>query len=264
MSETIKNTFFSSKTLTLEAGASRPLNVTGNYFLCTAADGPFDISFDDGEVQHSELGLGFEFNSGDMFTKVTIVNPVRVDSPALTLTVWACRGKVIDNRLNNTYNRPVIVANKEPIEVAVTGTATVHVTNEATDPVPVTVENTTPLAVTISGLLDSLKYLTCPLLAVPVDLAGPSSRGEAANLPGNYAGLRRKSVLISVGRNDDFLLKNSAGQEIARFGDTDNAASVLTIELQLSEPLTLNNVSDLGDMDESSACEIYYNPGPLA
>ena len=100
---TVGNSFFSFKRTVLAPGENKTFNVTGNYFLCTDAQGRFGIAFNDREFVPCQLGLGFEFEAGDYFTKLRLQNPS--SDTAIWIEFFTASGRVIDNRLNAVKER---------------------------------------------------------------------------------------------------------------------------------------------------------------
>ena len=84
-------------TLTLEAGASRPITGPGVFARVTAATGPFLIGFDLGQTFATALGLSYQAMPGEEFNCVTVENP---SATPVRITVVIGRMLIGDDRLN--------------------------------------------------------------------------------------------------------------------------------------------------------------------
>ena len=95
--------FFTTKTITVPAGATRSAKVTGVYFYCLDAAAPFDYGFNESELWPGQLGMGRRLLQGEYFTEIFFRNPSLTDSVTIKFDVGS--GELIDNRLNIVPDR---------------------------------------------------------------------------------------------------------------------------------------------------------------
>ena len=105
-----KKSFFSSGTVVVPAGKTVPYHCTGQMFICKEASNVFWISFDDGEFFKHEVGLGFRMKGDDFFSRLQFRNDT---ADSITIEFYAGAGEIMDNRLNTTINRLMIVSLKD-------------------------------------------------------------------------------------------------------------------------------------------------------
>lgn len=87
-----QSSFFSRKVLTVPAGLTVPVSITGNNFVCTSATGQFFVKFDGGEEFPMDTGMGFKLLPEDFFGILEIRNPSASDS--IDIAFYAGRGDI--------------------------------------------------------------------------------------------------------------------------------------------------------------------------
>lgn len=85
----------------IPAGESNVLDVVGRVFYCKESTDTFKMSYNDGSKFPMEVGLGFELEPGEQFTKLEFENPTDND---ITVTFYAGNFKIYDSRSLNQVN----------------------------------------------------------------------------------------------------------------------------------------------------------------
>ncbi|MCX7790157.1 MAG: hypothetical protein N2378_05920 [Chloroflexaceae bacterium] len=98
-----RQSFLSHHTLTVPAGQTRRVNVTGTYFLCSESSAPFRLRLGDREATFFSAGLAVRFQPGDWFAFIEITNPGSADNE---IEFFVGTAEVIDARLNVVTDRP--------------------------------------------------------------------------------------------------------------------------------------------------------------
>jgi hypothetical protein len=97
MSVSANQSWLTYKSLSLPAGQTVPVNVTGQVFICKDATAVFDIAFGDrSDFFPMEAGLSFRLVDGDFFDRLTFRNDSAAD---ITVNYYTGRAEISDNRL---------------------------------------------------------------------------------------------------------------------------------------------------------------------
>ena len=98
--------FISFKSIELASGEVHPMNITGQFFICTESSDQFKMSIDDGEEFQMELGLRFRLLGDDIYSQLTFRNDTE---DTLTLSFYAGAADMDDARLNSLIEHQIAV-----------------------------------------------------------------------------------------------------------------------------------------------------------
>lgn len=91
-----KDTFVQFLSLTIPAGTTKHLAITGSVFLCKEATAEFEMAFNEGQFFDFDAGLSFSMSPGDVFQRLAFKND---SGAAITVEFYAGNMLLQDNRL---------------------------------------------------------------------------------------------------------------------------------------------------------------------